>query len=155
MPPTIRLYEPRDAGGVRRLVEAVLPAYGLTVDFEGADADLADVPAHYGDAGGVFWVIESDDGRLVGMGGLRRPESAVGEVRKMYFLPELRGKGFGRALLERMTAFARENGIRTLTLETASELQEAIRLYERFGFRPDPSLLRTKRCDMAYRFDLE
>ena len=54
--PRIRLFEPRDAEGVKRLVEEVLPAYGLTVDFTGADADLADVLASY--AGGVFFVIE-------------------------------------------------------------------------------------------------
>lgn len=153
MPPVVRLYEPRDAEGVKSLVAAVLPEYGLKVDFAGADADLVDVPAHYEKTGGAFWVIE-DAGRLIGMGGLRRPEPLIGEVRKMYFLPELRGRGLGRALLDRMATFAREQGIRTLTLETASVLKEAVRLYENFGFTPDLSLLRTKRCDTAYRFDL-
>ena len=151
MPPVVRRYKPRDADGVRALVEAVLPAYGLKVDFSGADSDLTDVPAHYRD--GAFWVIE-ESGRLVGMGGLRRPEPAIGEVRKMYFLPEIRGRGLGRAMLERMVEFSRENGIRSLTLETASVLTEAVRLYERFGFTKDASLLRTKRCDAAYRLDL-
>ena len=153
MPPVVRPYEPRDAEGVKSLVEAVLPEYGLQVDFSGADADLVDVPAHYEKSGGAFWVIE-DAGRLVGMGGLRRPEPHTGEVRKMYFLPELRGRGLGRAMLDRMVSFARENGIKTLTLETASVLKEAVRLYERFGFTPDASLLRTHRCDAAYRLDL-
>lgn len=154
--PDVRPYRDDDAESCRALLETVLPAYGLKVDFDGTDRDLMDVRATYVKPGGAFWVIEDHDGSIAGMGGLERKgeHGEIGEVRKMYFLPELRGQGLGRAMLDRMTAFARENGIRTLTLETASVLKEAIRLYERYGFTPDPSLLRTKRCDLAYRLDL-
>lgn len=149
--PEIRRFRPEDGGACRALVEAVLPAYGLKVDFSAADADLVDVPKSY--EGGAFWVIE-EDGRLVGMGGVRRLAKDRAEVRKMYFLPEIRGKGLGRAMLDAIVAFCRENGIRTLTLETASPLKEAVRLYERYGFKRDDSLLETRRCDQAWRLDL-
>lgn len=151
--PVIRRWEAKDAAACRAILEAVLPAYGLKVDFEKTDRDLTDVEGTYLAKGGMFWVVE-DAGRVVGMGGVEKKSPEVGEVRKMYFLPELRGKGFGRKLLDEIQAFARASGIKTLTLETASVLKEAIALYEKYGFRPDVSLLKTKRCDTAYRLEL-
>ncbi len=153
--PRIRPYAAGDAGPCRRILEVVLPAFGLNVDFEGTDRDLLDVDASYLAGGGAFWVVEAPgSGRVIGMGGLHRVAPDTGEVRKMYFLPELRGRGFGRKLLDTAVGFARERGIRTLTLETASVLGDAIRLYERYGFTSAPELLRTKRCNLAYRYDV-
>ena len=149
--PEIRRFRAEDGAACRALVEAVLPAYGLKVDFNGADSDLVDVAKSYD--GGAFFVIE-EKGALVGMGGARRLSPTRAEVRKMYFLPEIRGQGFGRKMLDEIVAFCRKEGIRTLTLETASPLEEAVRLYERYGFKRDDSLLETKRCDQAWRLDL-
>ncbi len=149
--PELRPFRPADAEACRELVAEVLPPYGLKVDFDGADADLVDIPKSY--AGGAFFVIE-DGAHLVGMGGVRRLSADRGEVRKMYFLPEIRNQGYGRKMLDAIVAFCRANGIKTLTLETASALKEAIRLYERYGFRRDDSLLETERCDQAWRLDL-
>lgn len=151
--PALRRWEPKDGAACRAILEAVLPAYGLEVDFEKTDRDLLDVEGTYFAKGGMFWVVEDGD-RVLGMGGVERKAPEVGEVRKMYFLPELRGKGFGRKFLDEIAAFARANGMKTLTLETASVLKEAIALYEKYGFRADVSLLKTKRCDTAYRLDL-
>ncbi len=49
-------------------------------------------------------------------------------------LPELRGKGIGRALLEAVEARARQLGCCKLTLEVAEENTGARALYARFGF---------------------
>lgn len=153
--PRIRPYRAEDAEACRALLAAVLPEYGLKVDFEKTDSDLHDVEGVYLRKGGAFWVIESDDGAsLLGMGGVERTAPDTGEVRKMYFRKELRGQGFGRRMLDLIVEFARANGVRRLTLETATVLAEAVRLYERYGFVRDPSLLHTCRCDVAYRYDI-
>lgn len=153
--PRIRPFRAEDAAACRAILAEVLPAYGLKVDFDGTDRDLHDVEGTYLRPGGAFWVVErADGGGIAGMGGLERVSPERGEVRKMYFLPELRGRGLGRRMLDLMAAFARANGIREITLETATVLKEAIRLYERYGFRPDPTLLHTTRCDVAYRLEI-
>lgn len=48
--------------------------------------------------------------------------------------PSFRGRGVGRALLERAIAIAREKGAERLVLEVRESNGAAIRLYERFGF---------------------
>jgi putative acetyltransferase len=78
-------------------------------------------------------------GKVVGGGGIApldggNPDTC--ELRTMYFLPEARGQGFGRALLERCLAAARTNGFRHVYLETLRSMTAARRLYEAFGFQP-------------------
>jgi len=79
---------------------------------------------------------------------------AACELRKMYLHRDYRGKGLGRGLLEHALAEARRLGFKRVTLETASVLKEAIRLYESYGFKPYRPAHLSCRCDQAYSLDL-
>jgi len=57
-------------------------------------------------------------------------------------------------LLEDALAKARQLGFARITLETASVLKEAIRLYESYGFKPYTPDHLSRRCDQAYVLDL-
>ncbi len=143
-----------DAGEVRALVFRVLAEYGLQSDLEATDADLKDIEANYTEAGGIFEVIEDGEGRLLGTIGLFRVNEQSCELRKMYLVPEIRGRGFGKLMLERAVRHARTLGFKRIVLETASVLNEAIRLYIRFGFQPMKRHHLAPRCDQAYFLDL-
>lgn len=88
-----------------------------------------------GDDTTVF-VARDAAGRAVGMGALRRHGGAIGEVKRMYALPALRGQGVGWRLLAHIIAAARAEGLPRLVLETGVEaaMPEAWRLYARAGF---------------------
>jgi putative acetyltransferase len=62
-------------------------------------------------------------------------ESDVCELRKMYFLPALRGLGAGAAAIARCLNAARELGFRRCYLETLTGMDAAQRLYLANGFR--------------------
>ncbi len=62
-----------------------------------------------------------------------------GELKRMFVRPDWRGRGFGRAILERLAAHARANACNLLRLETGIHQHEAIRLYERWGFASIPA----------------
>ena len=57
-------------------------------------------------------------------------------VRSMAVVPDLRGRGVGRLLLEQVERYAGEQGFRCLELSTTPFLTSAIALYERSGFGP-------------------
>lgn len=116
------------------LVSSVLGEYGLPADLDGKDRDLTDIESFYLNRGGAFEILEDEDGNLLGCAGLYPIDDETVELRKMYFVPEIRGRGYGRQLLSYMTEKARELGFKRVTLETIAPLKEAIRLYERFGF---------------------
>ena len=56
------------------------------------------------------------------------------ELRKMYFLPSLRGLGAGTALIRHCLEFARSVGYAQCYLETLTGMDRAQALYEHVGF---------------------
>ena len=123
-----------DRKRIEDLVFGVLAEYGLESDPEGIDSDLADIEGNYVKRGGVFEVIETREGRLLGTAALFRINEETVELRKMYFDRELRGRGWGSRTLRRLIDRSRELGYKRIYLETASVLTEATRLYEKCGF---------------------
>jgi GNAT superfamily N-acetyltransferase len=94
-------------------------------------------------AGNGIFVVARWEGRPVGCGALRRivdPELTrelgprVGELKRMYVAKELRGKGIGRTLLDRLEAEARSLGLDRLVLETGIRSPDALALYRSAGF---------------------
>ncbi len=119
-----------------KLVSSVLAEFRLPFDLESKDADLTDIEGMYFQSGGVFEVIKDKSGRILGTYGLFPLNDITCELRKMYFLPEIRGIGLGREVLDRAVAHAQRLGFRSVVLETISVLERAIHLYTRFGFVP-------------------
>ncbi|GGA82799.1 N-acetyltransferase [Brucella endophytica] len=84
----------------------------------------------------TVFVARDDSGRAIGCGALKVHGDAIGEVKRMYTLPEVRGLRVGSALLDAITRLAQEKGISHLVLETGNGpgFEGAWRLYERSGF---------------------
>lgn len=143
-----------DRDNVIALVSGVLAEFGLPFDLKSKDADLNDIEGMYIDRGGVFEVLEDGAGRMLGTCGFYRLSDATVELRKMYFVPEIRGLGIGRLILSRAVDRAREMGYRTMTLETTTVLEQAIRLYQRFGFVLIGTTHLSERVDQTYSLDL-
>lgn len=152
---TLRNAAPADEAAIRSIVGSVMSEYGLKVDPAEAHADLADVQSSYIHRGGVFRVLLADNGTVVGCGGLYPISEVEAEIRKMYFLPSARGRGYGRRLLTELVQEARARGYRRVVLETASVLKEAIALYKSADFKPYNRERISCRCDQAMVLDLE
>ena len=155
MPPyELRPATNADIGAVKEIVFSVLEEYGLEANPDDTDADLDDLEGQYVACGGSFDVMVEADGEVVGTVGLFPIDAATCELRKMYLRPSARGSGLGKRLLEHALQRAGELGFRRVTLETASVLKAAIRLYTAYGFvRHHPPHL-AKRCDAAYVLEL-
>lgn len=84
----------------------------------------------------AYFVAEVN-GEVVGGGGIYPtdglPEDTC-ELVKMYLLPQGRGLGLGRTLIEKCIVAAVENGFKNIYLETMPELKQALSAYEKFGF---------------------
>lgn len=146
----IRDWQPDDRTLAAELIRSVLAEYRLGCEPEGADQDVLQVEAAYWATGGEFWVVEAA-GRVVGTAGyypIARGENAV-EIRKMYLLPDVRGQGLGRYLLQALEQAIAAKGFTQIWIETASVLAEAVKLYESSGYQPG-SGVETKRCDRVY-----
>ena len=61
----------------------------------------------------------------------------VGHITSLHVLPQLRGHGYGRALLDRVLDEFRRRGFMAVTLWVLEENRSARQFYEKCGFRPD------------------
>ena len=86
----------------------------------------------------LFLVAVDGTGRPIGCGALRRLDRASAEVKRMYVTPESRGSGVATAILHGLEERARSRGWTTLRLETGTAQPDAIRFYEREGYRQIP-----------------
>lgn len=86
--------------------------------------------------GVIVFVARNEAGRAVGMASVKDHGGGLGEVKRMFTLPEIRGRRVGSALLRRVEDQARESGMTRLVLETgeAPGFEPAWRVYERGGF---------------------
>ena len=83
-----------------------------------------------------YWVLEVD-GKVVGGSGVYPTAGLPAgccELVKLYILPEQRGKGYGKLLIEKCFESAVRFGFKEMYLETMPELKMAMGLYEQCGF---------------------
>ena len=146
-------YSYGDEYAVFKLVEHVLTEYGLSVNPDVTDSDLLDIRKSYIATGGTFRVIRFG-GKIVGSYGVYATSAWLCELRKMYLLPEFRGQGLGKKLMDDAIKKAKALGFAEMFLETNSCLQEAVHLYRRYGFTEfEPEHL-SDRCDLAMKITL-
>jgi GNAT superfamily N-acetyltransferase len=82
---------------------------------------------------GVYYLLELE-GAIIGMGALHQIREKAGEIKRMYIRPTYRGKGYGKALLQRLLQKAEEFGYNLVYLDSARFMTSAHRLYRSFGF---------------------
>ena len=135
----IRTIQIQDNPSIAQVIREVSKEFGLAPEsgFAVADPILDDLYQVYAQPNAQYWIIEDANGRVVGGGGLSplQGDATVLEIQKMYFLPELRGLGFAKKILEKCFEFAHQQGFQSCYLETTQDLWQAIKLYEKLGFK--------------------
>lgn len=82
---------------------------------------------------GPVWIVLRDGSAVATGAAIQKGASLY--VRGMAVSPDSRGEKIGELLLGAVEKFASEKGIRRLFLSTTPFLAQAIRLYEKWGFR--------------------
>jgi putative acetyltransferase len=130
----IRPIAAADNAAVQAIIQTVMPEFGASgAGFALHDPEVLAMFNAYQAPGCAYFVVERD-GAVLGGAGVAPLEGEVCELRKMYFLPALRGIGAGRALIAHCLQAAKELGYRAIYLETLTGMDQAMALYEASGF---------------------
>ena len=156
----LRPITPADDAAMAQVIQTVMPEFGASgPGFAINDPEVTQMSCAYSGPGAAYFVLDMA-GRLLGGGGVARlagGDASVCELRKMYFLPEARGCGQGRRLLQHCLAAARRLGYRRCYLETLTGMDAAMHLYQQAGFEPLCAPLGATghfSCDRYYALDL-
>ncbi len=141
LPPGLRLevYSSSAHGAFRQVV---LGSYEQTLDCPGLSGlrDINDILAGHQAVGRfdpALWTLVLEDDRPLGC--LLLAEITARQALDLVYLgllPAARGRGIGRALMQRLLGAVRERGLEVLTLAVDETNTPALRLYHRFGFTP-------------------
>ena len=107
--------------------------YGLDVTFEPYVAEPLSAFARAGERAGRIFFAERD-GTMLGCVAMVRDTTGIGQLRWFILVPDARGMGLGKRLLQSALDFARTERMRAVYLWTFDELDAAIALYRRHGF---------------------
>jgi len=135
--PGFAIAEARDAAAVAAcaaLFRDYQRSLGISLDFQGFEAELASLPGAYASPRGRLF-LASHAGAAVGCVALRPREAHVCEMKRLFVRPEARGTGLGLALASAAIAAARGIGYRRMWLDTLPTMGPAQRMYEQLGFR--------------------
>lgn len=135
---TIRPIQPADDAAIAAIIRAVMPEFGAVGSgFAISDPEVDWMSRAYAAPRHAYFVVERD-GVVRGGGGIAPligGDAGTCELRKMYFMPDVRGIGAGALLMSRCLDAARDAGFTQCYLETLTGMDAAQRLYERSGFR--------------------
>lgn len=102
----------------------------------------------------VFYCLISD-GTVVGTVGLKKIDDKTAELKSLYLDKDLRGQGWGSKLMQYAINFANDSGYKTIVLDSMSQYKEALKLYERFGFKSYERYNDNQYADVFMRLDLK
>jgi GNAT superfamily N-acetyltransferase len=106
------------------------------VDFDVAsmlEEDMRTLDKYAPPDGRIVLAIHGES--VVGLGCLKRLKPGVGEIKRMFVRPEVRGAGLGRALLNALLTHAKAAGYSEVRLDSAAFMKAAHSIYRSVGFR--------------------
>jgi putative acetyltransferase len=134
----IREIEPKDNPEIAKIIRSSILEMGapkIGTAYEDKATDL--MFETYQKEKSVYFVVEYDN-RVLGGGGVAQLDNFEGnicELQKMYFSPEIRGKGLGSKLISICLDKAKEIGFEKCYLETLPYMEAAVKLYNKYGFK--------------------
>lgn len=126
-----------DLNGVRALFEEYAASLPMSLDFQGFDRELAELPGDYAPPRGALLVARAGE-EIVGCVALRPIDSTTCEMKRLFIRPSQRGSGLGRQLVQAIVARGRALGYERMRLDTGPWMKAAHALYTEAGFREIP-----------------
>jgi len=158
----IRPIEKKDNQAVANIIRTVMTEFSCVGEgYSINDMEVDQMFESYDNERSQFYVIENEKNKqILGCGGiapLKGADHSICELRKMYFLSELRGHGMGQRLLNICLGQAKELGFTMCYLETVSQMEAANGLYLKNEFlKLNAPLGETGHCscDLQYKKEL-
>ncbi len=133
----IREIQKKDNPAIASIVRDVLMEMGAPkVGTAYADPYLDSLFEVYAIPKAVYFVIEKNE-KIIGGAGIMQLENSeenICELQKMYLLPEGRGLGLGKELIDKCIDKASEFGFESCYIETMTYMEDAQKLYKKVGF---------------------
>ncbi|MGB0837152.1 MAG: GNAT family N-acetyltransferase [Flavobacteriaceae bacterium] len=135
---SIREIQEQDNEQIALIIRKVILEFGAPkVGTAYEDPALENMYLHYKKSRSAYFVLTQND-MVIGVAGIAPLENGpedICELQKMYFLPETRGKGLGKRMIETCLNKAEQLGYKQCYIETMENMKAAQNLYQKNGFK--------------------
>jgi len=100
-------------------------------------------------------IVAYENDKPISCGAIREYSPTIMEVKRMYTLPERRGKGIGTKVLNELEKWASELSYNKCILETGKRQPDAIWLYQKNGYKTIPNYGKYVEMDNSVCFEKE
>lgn len=122
---------------VRRLFEEYAASLDFDLGFQNFGDELKHLPADYASPEGRLLLAIYKE-QAVGCVALRKLETGICEMKRLYVKPQFQNLKIGKSLAEAVIAEAKKIGYSLMRLDTVPAMARARTLYESLGFQEIP-----------------
>lgn len=119
---------------VRELFLKYVESLSFKLDFQDFDEEFKTLPGKYAEPYGTI-ILAIENKKPVGCIALRKLEDNICEMKRLYVIPEERGRGIGLKLANEIIKQAKEKQYKVMRLDTLSSMKKAVKLYKQLGFK--------------------
>ena len=101
----------------------------------------------------VFYCLTDQD-KVIGTVALKKIDDLTVELKALYLDHDYRGKGFGRRLINKVIEDAKMHGFKSIVLDSMLQYKDALRLYEKAGFKHTGRYNDNEYADVFMRLDM-
>lgn len=139
-----------DLATARRLFREYVESLDFALDFQDVEAELEALPGPYAAPDGAILLAEVSNAAVGVVAVQPLDEDGVCEMKRLYVVPNHRGRGVGRALGEAILDTARALGYDTMRLDTVASMEPARALYRSLGFEKRSPYYHNPLDDVVY-----
>ena len=107
---------------------------GFDLTFQNFSSEIESIHIQYGPPDGILRIASTGSESAIGCFGIRKIEERICELKRMYVLPDHRGKGFGQVLMDDAVSEGKRLGYERMRLDTIPTMKAAVKLYQKNGF---------------------
>ena len=122
-----------DIEKTKELINEYLAWIDVDLTFQSIDEELDSFPEKYEESDGAFYIAK-DGTKVIGCIGLRKIQTGICEMKRLYVKDDYKGSGLGKKLIKTIIEEAKKKGYEKMRLDTLPKMKTAQKLYKEFGF---------------------
>lgn len=111
---------------------------GFNLSFQDFNTELDDLKSMYAHPDGAAYVLRKNN-MTIGCIAVRKLETNIAEIKRMFVRETARGKGYGKLLLDCALVACHELGYERVRLDTLDYMKPAIQAYKNASFYEIPA----------------
>ena len=122
-----------EIAGAKRLIVEYAQWLNLDLCFQNIDDELESFPEKYKEPEGAFFIAK-ESSNIIGCVGIRKLDTGICEMKRLFVNDGSKGKGIGKKLVEKIIEEAKIKKYEKIRLDTIDTMEAALSIYYKNGF---------------------